>query len=71
MDRTTAKMILNSLYGRLGMKSYQDIMEIVDSNRAEDILSKYNVKEQYQITDKLEFLRYENKPISGFLRIIW
>jgi DNA polymerase type B, organellar and viral len=69
MDRTTAKLILNSLYGRLGMKPYQDNIEIVDSNRALDILSKYSVKEQYQITDKLEFLRYENKPISGFLEL--
>jgi hypothetical protein len=69
MDRTTAKMILNSLAGRLGMKPYQDTIEIVDSTRAEEILSKYNVKEQYQITDNLEFLRYENTPITGFLEL--
>jgi hypothetical protein len=62
-------MILNSLYGRLGMKPYQDTIEIVESNRAEDILSKYIVKEQYNVTDKLEFIRYENKPISGFLEL--
>jgi hypothetical protein len=66
MDRTSAKLILNSLYGRLGMKPYQDVIEIVDSFRAEHILSKYLVKEQYNLTDKLEFLRYENTPISGF-----
>ena len=66
MDRTTAKLLINSLYGRLGMKPYQDIIEIVDSNKAKDILSKYNVKEQYNLTDKLEFIRYENTPISGF-----
>jgi DNA polymerase type B, organellar and viral len=69
MDRITAKLILNSLYGRLGMKPYQDNIEIVDSNRALDILSKFNVKEQYQITDKLEYLRYENSPITGFLEL--
>jgi DNA polymerase type B, organellar and viral len=57
MDRTTAKMILNSLYGRLGMKPYQDNIEIVESSKAEEILSKYVVKDQYQITDNLEFLR--------------
>lgn len=66
MDRTTAKMILNSLYGRLGMRVHQDVIEIVNSTQAEQILSKYLVKEQYQITDELEFLRYENTPISGF-----
>jgi DNA polymerase type B, organellar and viral len=69
MDRTTAKMILNSLYGRLGMKPSQDIIEIVNFDKAENILSKYNVKEQYTLTDKLEFIRYENKPISGFLEL--
>ena len=48
------------------MKPYQDIIEIVDSNRAVDILSKYIVKEQYNLTNNLEFIRYENTPISGF-----
>jgi len=69
MDRTTAKMILNSLYGRLGMKPHQDTIEIADPFRAEYILSKYIVKEQYNITDNLEFIRYENKPITGFLEL--
>jgi hypothetical protein len=40
MDRTTAKLLLNSLYGRLGMKEHQDIVEIVNSNKAEDYLNK-------------------------------
>ena len=66
MDRTTAKLLLNSLCGRLGMKPYQDIIQIVNSLAAEDILSKYNIKEQYNLTDNLEFIRYENKPIFGF-----
>ena len=43
MDRTTAKMILNSLYGRLGMKPYKDLVEIVESSQAEDILTKFIV----------------------------
>jgi hypothetical protein len=66
MDRTTAKLLLVSLYGRLGMKPYQDIIEIVNSVRANYILSKFLVKEQYNLTDNLEFIRYENTPISGF-----
>ena len=69
MDRTTAKMILNSLYGRLGMKPYKDQVEIVESSQAEEILSKFIVKEQYTLTSDLEFIRYENKPISGFLEL--
>jgi len=66
MDRTTAKMILNSLYGRLGMKPYQDNVEIVESSKAGEILSKFVVKEQYSITDELEYIKYENTPIPGF-----
>lgn len=66
MDRTTTKLILNTLYGRLGMKPYQDVIEIVDNKKAEEILSKFHVKEQYNITDDLEFIRYENKPLFGF-----
>jgi len=69
MDRTTAKMILNSMYGRLGMRPFLDNIEIVNSAKAEDILAKFVVKEQYQITNDLEYLRYENKPISGFLEL--
>jgi hypothetical protein len=69
MDRTTAKLILNSMFGRLGMKPYQDNVEIVDSSKALDILSKFNVKEQYNLTDTLEFIRYENEPITGFLEL--
>ncbi|KAF8269090.1 hypothetical protein EI94DRAFT_1575340 [Lactarius quietus] len=66
MDRATAKIILNSMYGRLGMKPYFDNIEIVESSKAEEIVLKFVVKEQYNLTDKLEFLRYENTPISEF-----
>lgn len=66
MDRTTAKLLFNSLYGRLGMKKHPDIVEIVDSNKAEELLSKYEVLEQCSITDKLELIRYTPKAILGF-----
>jgi DNA polymerase elongation subunit (family B) len=69
MERATAKLILNSVYGRLGMRPYQDNIAIVESDRALDILSKYEVKEQYNLTKNLEFIRYENKPIMGFLEL--
>ena len=41
------------------MKQYQPSVEIVNATQAEDILSKYVVKEQYKITENLEYLRYE------------
>jgi hypothetical protein len=69
MERATAKMILNGVYGRLGMKPDQDIIEIVNSSKAEEILSKFNVKEQYNLTENLEFIRYANTPIAGFLEL--
>lgn len=64
MDRTTAKLLINSLW--LGMKPYQDIVNFIDNNKAEEIFSKSHVKEQYDITYKIEFIRSENKPIFGF-----
>lgn len=69
MNKTTAKMVLNSMYGRLGMKPYLDNIDIVGSKKADEILSKFNVKEQYSLTNELEFIRYENKPITGFLEL--
>lgn len=57
MDR--AKMILNELYRRLGIKPYQDVIEIVNSSRAKLILSKFIVKEQYNLTDKLDLYQFE------------
>jgi hypothetical protein len=69
MDRIIAKMIFNSLYGRLSIKPYKNLVEIVESSQAEEILTKFMVKEQYTLTDDLEFIKYGNKPISGFLEL--
>lgn len=66
MDRTTAKLLLNSLYGRLGMNPQLDIAKVVSSEEAVNISSKFQVKEQYSLTNKLEFIRYTNQPIQGF-----
>lgn len=33
MDRTTAKLLINSLW--LGMKPYQDIVNFIENNKAE------------------------------------
>nr|YP_010296717.1 DNA polymerase [Polyozellus multiplex]UMI33310.1 DNA polymerase [Polyozellus multiplex] len=43
MDRTTAKWLLNSLYGRLGMRQHNDNIAIVNNIEAESILSKYQL----------------------------
>ena len=69
MDRQSAKLLLNSLYGRLGMKPNLDIIEVVDTETADKILSKYEVKLQYSITNELEYIKYSNKPISQFQEI--
>jgi hypothetical protein len=66
MDRTTAKLLLNSLYGRLGLNQHSDTIRIVDSKQAEFILSRYVVKEQYSLAHNLELIRFENKPVNGF-----
>lgn len=66
MDRVTAKLLLNSLYGRLGMNQTLDYIEVHNSKSAQDILLKYQVKEQYSITEDLELLRYNKNLIPQF-----
>jgi hypothetical protein len=66
MDRTTVKLLLNSLYGRLDMRQHNNNVVIVNNTEAENILTKYQVKELYTLIENLELLRYVNKPILGF-----
>ena len=75
IQRTTAKLFLNALYGRMGMKEIGDKMEIVDKKEAEfldknthiSILSelgndKYLVKYRGKISDNIRKL-YTKDPL--------
>lgn len=46
-----------------------DIAKVVTIEEVLKILSKFQVKEQYTLTDKLEFIRYLNQPIEGFEKL--
>ncbi len=46
------KLILNSLYGRFGMKDIENKIEIVDTNEAEKILKKKNVSLYTELNNK-------------------
>ena len=66
MEKQTAKLLLNSLYGRLGMNPNLDNIKIVNNEEANNILSKYEVKEHFSITNDLDYIKYSNSPILQF-----
>ena len=69
MDKNTAKLLLNSLYGRMGLNPFLDHSGVFNKEDASKIITKYVVKEQYSITDKLEYLRYSTTPINNLDKI--
>lgn len=58
-----AKLMLNSLYGRFGMKIFETITEIVDADKMKDIISKHEIIEHEQLANtNKEFVRYNAIP---------
>ena len=66
IDKNSSKLLLNSLYGRFGLNDKIDVMGVFNSEESKDILSRYTVKDQYSISEDLEFLRYEKVPYNNF-----
>lgn len=70
--RTIHKMLLNSLFGRMGMRSDKDIIKLVTPAEAEKILLTHVVTENYTIAPGREYIRYKQYPdkklcgLSGF-----
>lgn len=44
INRSTSKLILNSAFGRTGLKLDESVVELVTANKSKDIQIKYNVK---------------------------
>ena len=78
VQKTTAKLFLNYLYGRMGMKEIENVMEKIDKKDIENldkntnisILSelnngKYLVKYSGQINDNIRKL-YSKDPLMNF-----
>jgi hypothetical protein len=56
------KLISNSLFGRMGMNSTKDITDVVTQEQAERIFLSHNVIDNFNVDDKLEYIRYNRYP---------
>jgi DNA polymerase type B, organellar and viral len=61
VQKAIAKLFLNSLYGRLGMKEIEDRMEIVDKNEAEFLDKNTNVSIISELGNDRYLIKYSGK----------
>jgi len=60
--RTIIKLILNSLYGRFGLKYEPYIIDFFDSRKADQISINHEVFERLTIDNNIEFIKYTTAP---------
>lgn len=60
--RITAKLLLNSLYGRFGLKYEPYTIDFVDSNKADQISINHEVFDRLSIDNNIEFIKYTTAP---------
>lgn len=60
--REIHKLLLNTLYGRLGMNEYPDCVKIVSSEEALKIHLTNKVKDNFSVDKNKEYIRYNKKP---------
>lgn len=60
--REIHKLLLNTLYGRMGMNSSPDCTEIVSSDRAQEIHLTNNVIDNFRLDENKEYIRYHRVP---------
>nr|QWO71426.1 DNA polymerase [Termitomyces sp. T73sscA] len=63
------KLILNSLYGRMGMKDLENKLEIIDKDKAEILLSKKNITFYADMGDKC-IIKYINNINPNILKLV-
>jgi len=57
----TAKLIMNSLYGRFGMKPIKNIVKIVGKDESDKIHLHHNVIDNVLLNDQLEYIKYSSQ----------
>jgi hypothetical protein len=65
----TFKLILNSLYGRFGMKQIENKIEIVDKKDAEILLKKKNVSLYSEMNNKC-LIKYNNNISYNLIKLV-
>src|SRR6185436_19314569 len=68
--RTMAKLLLNSLYGRFGLKEFIDKTVIVSKEKAEELYALYEIKEAYPLKDGYELIVYTIKPDLDNIQVL-
>lgn len=58
IQRSIAKLFLNALYGRLGLKDIEDTIKIVNKKEAADLDKNTNVSILSELTDNKYMVRY-------------
>jgi hypothetical protein len=70
VKRNIAKLLLNSLYGKFGMKDIESHMKIVDNKELENITNNYNYDVLAKISDTESVIKYTAR-ISEKLRKLY
>jgi len=70
IQRSSAKLFLNALYGRFGMKDIENFIKIVDKNEAEFLDKNTNVTVISELTDNKYMIRY-NGQINDNIRKLY
>lgn len=60
--RNIHKLLLNTPYGRMGMKNIRDGIIIADLNQYEEIIKRHDVLDAFPLTDELFFVKYNKTP---------
>jgi len=61
-EKLIAKLFLNSLYGRMGMKNFNTKTDIVNNHQADNILSKHKILDHQYINDDYILIKYILQP---------
>jgi len=61
-SKEIAKLLLNSLYGRMGMNDNLNETKIVSNIEAQEIHMAYQVIDNYPLDDNMEYISYKRNP---------
>ena len=60
--REIHKLLLNTLYGRMGMSNSPQVIKLGTPKEIEQILRTNHMIDHFKINDDLEYIRYHRKP---------
>lgn len=66
---TVSKLIMNSLFGRFGMKEIKNIVKIVSKEESKYIHLQHNVLDNIPLSDDLEYIKYSSDINQFYLDI--